>query len=119
MYPLETPTGSTSRLNLVYFQYLQSDLDLLLNLDADNGQKFSVDLSGSHLSLTNSKLFNQEESDNKDLKPWNTKLNINKGTLTLPPLPDLIQVANLSQKPSKKAGMQQIDKWMKEQLDCC
>ncbi len=97
-------------------QHLQSDLDLLLNLDADNGQKFSVDLSGSHLSLTNSKLFNQEESDNKDLKPWNTKLNINKGTLTLPPLPDLIQVANLSQKPSKKAGMQQIDKWMKEQL---
>ena len=95
-------------------QHLQSDLDLLLNLDAEYKQKFSVDLSGSYLSLTNSKLFNREEADNKALKPWNTEININKGILTLPFLTELNQDANHTQKPSKKVHMQQIKEWLKE-----
>ena len=79
----------------------KSNLDLLLNLDADYAQKFNVDVTGSYLSLTDSRLFNQKKSKKKRSKPWDTKLNINKGTLTMP-LPDLRQDTNSTQKLSKE-----------------
>jgi hypothetical protein len=88
-----------------------SNLDLLLNLDADYAKKFNIDLSGSYLSLTDSKLFNQKKSKMNGSKPWDTKLNISKGTLTIP-LPDMLKDANGTQKLSKEEKTEKMKELM-------
>ncbi|MEA3417878.1 MAG: hypothetical protein U9Q90_00655 [Campylobacterota bacterium] len=81
--------------------HFQSDLDLVFKLDIPSIQALHVDVSGSYISLSNSRLSNQQLSKNKRSKPWNTKLKIDKGTLTLH-LPDSAQEYNTTKKLSRE-----------------
>ncbi len=61
----------------------KSDLDLLLKLSAQSMESLDINMSGSYLSLKNSRLFNEKVKDKRKSELWNTKLAIDKGTLTL------------------------------------
>ena len=88
-------------------RHFKSDLDTELKLDINSTSLIKADLSGSYLSLSNSKLFNQKKSDNRESKTWDTRLNISKGTLIMP-LPDLPRDVNSSEKLSKEERMEKM-----------
>ena len=62
----------------------KSDLDLLVNFDARSGKVFQTDMSGSYLSLKNSKLVDESAVKKKESKHWDTRLSIDKSTFTMP-----------------------------------
>jgi|GEM_PF-6355257 len=76
-------------------QRAQSDLDMAINVKVMTAPKLHADLSGTYIALSNTKLSNQKESNKRESKPWNTKLNIEQGTVMLP-LPDDNSVKPLS-----------------------
>ena len=65
-------------------QYLQSDLDLAIKVKVPTTPSLYADLSGTYIALNNTRLSSQKVSDKRESKPWNTRLKIEKGTVTLP-----------------------------------
>ncbi len=68
-------------------QRVQSDLDMVIKMKVSTAPKLHADLTGTHMVLSNTKLSSQRESNKRESKPWNTKLEIEQGTVMLS-LPD-------------------------------
>ncbi len=61
----------------------KSDLDFLFKLKAQSEKSLDINMSGSYLSLKNSRLINEKPSDKRKSELWDTTLNIDKGAITL------------------------------------
>ena len=87
-------------------QSFKSNLDLVLKFNAQRGEKFHADLSGSYLSLKDSIIIDESNTQKKSSKSWDTRLSIDESTFSMP----ISMESNLTKESLKSINKLDIEK---------